>query len=343
VILSILSQNSAFGGPCNWREHSRNQSKVVIEGCESTKIDSTFLGRDSEEFSNLTHFEMHGLLTKIEEEQFVRAVNLETLDLSYNQIQHVAEWAFIKLHKLTILNLGYNEIRNLPMGVFTDLPILRHLHLGENYLTLFDFSIFKQNPQLKELSIFDNAITNVTTSQQYSSDLTNIDMESNSLTSLSTENLPVCLNLQMLRINRNNLTKFDFESVKDKFPKLENIYFDNNRFDCCFLVDSVNTMVSEMPNLTMDSGVIENLNDSITIQEKTKCTTCDRKIYDQRKIGELKLIIKSIEKNNQKQKVVIGRLQEQNRMLFNIVFALVIGIPLIIELIMVVYFQKVTN
>jgi Leucine-rich repeat (LRR) protein len=557
VILSILSQTSAFGGPCDWGKYSRNQSKIVIEErCGSTNIDSTFLGRDSEDFSNLTHFVMHYTkLTKIKEEQFVKAVNLETLDLSRNKIELVAERAFIKLHKLTILNLQSNQIKSLPMGAFADLPFLSELNLGYNRLTWFDFSIVKQNLQLKKLEINQNPITNVTTSQQYSSNLTYIDMSMNSLTSLPMENLPVCLNLQTLNLDfnkiqhvndnafigfhslttlglnafadlsnlselnlannhltsfdfaivkqnpqlkkleinanfmknlttsqqyssnltyidlgwnsltslpmenlpvflnlqtleleknqiqhvndnafigfhnlttldlrqnkiqilpmgafadlpnlselnlannhltsfdfaivkqnpqlkkleinanyitnvttsqqyssnltyidlgrncltslpmkklpdfpnlqrlsiyTNNLAEFDFESVKDKFPKLELFVFLDNRFDCCFLEDSVNTMLSDMPNLEM----VKNLNNSIKFQELTKCTTCDRKIFEQRKIDELKMI------EEKKQK------QQQNHIFFMIGLAFAIGIPFIIELIICLsHFQKAT-
>jgi Leucine-rich repeat (LRR) protein len=252
----------------------------------------------------------------IENERFVQAINLGTLDLSYNKIQRVYENAFIGLPELKVLELNTNQIQNLPMDVFAYLPSLKKLNLGGNHLISFDFSIVKHNLQLKNLRIDRNKITDVITSQQYSSNLTYIDMESNSLTSLPVENLPDCLNLQTLYINRNNLTEFAFESVKEKFPKMKNIYVGYNRFDCCYLVDMVETMLYHMKNLTIEFIIIRNLNNTKTLQRQNICVKCVKPYPHQKKIGELEMII--------------GTLLDKNQQLFNQVLAVEIGFGLIL-------------
>jgi hypothetical protein len=75
-------------------------------------------------------------------------------------------------------------------------------------------------------------------------------MERNRLASLSLEHLPQMQNLKTLYFDVNNLTEFDFERVKDKYPQLQNIHFGHNQFECCFLVDMVNAMLLQMPRLS---------------------------------------------------------------------------------------------
>jgi Leucine rich repeat len=275
VILSILSQNGAFGEPCDWKEHGHNEVRIDIHGCESSKIDPVFLGNESEEFHRLIDLWIHAKLTAIEERQFTRATNLQTLDLSTNKIERVDKNAFIGLKKLTKLKLNDNKIRNLPMGVFAELPLLNELQLYSNRLTSFDFSIVKQNPQLNELNIGRNAITNITTSQQYSSNLTVIGMQMNSLTSLPIEHLPDFPNLHTLSIHSNKLTEFDFVSVKDKLPKLVEFYIGYNQFDCCFLVVIVRAMLLQMPKLKIDSEIIKHMNDTQALQDQNYCAKCE--------------------------------------------------------------------
>jgi Leucine rich repeat len=296
VALSILSRNPAFGEPCDW-VRPIDQTRIIMI-CYSTKIDSVFLGRDSKPFPNLTYFEIYSSLTVIDEEQFIKAVNLQTLDLCCNKIQQVHENAFIGLHSLTVLKLSSNKIQSIPMNVFADLLKLNDLRLHENLLTSFDFSIVKHNHQLEQLTINKNAITHVT---------------------------------------------FDSESVKVKIPKLKKLNFRDNKFDCCSLLDIVNTMVLVMPNLTMDLSFIENYNNSTTIQYETKCIACDRPIYNQRKIGDLKAIIRRMEEKNQNQEEKNQNQEEKNQnqeekynKLFNIGLAIAIGVVFVVFVLMMV-------
>jgi Leucine rich repeat len=325
VTLSIISQSTAafrdnwfhWGNRnCDWKEFNTSSTFVIIRECNSPTINSTFLGNASIKSPNIERLKIQTSLTVIEDERFVQAINLKTLVLGDNKIQRVYEHAFIGLPKLKILKLNTNQIQNLPMDVFADLPNLNELYLEENRLTSFDFSIVKHNLQLNVLRIYRNKITDVITSQQYSSNLTYIDMESNSLTSLPVENLPVCLNLQKLYIYRNNLTEFAFESVADKFPNLKYIYVSYNRFDCCYLVDMVEAMLFHMKNLTIDSDIIQNLNDTKTLQRQKICVKCVKPYQHQKIIGELKMII--------------GTLQAENQKLFNHVLAFEIGFGLIL-------------
>jgi Leucine rich repeat len=303
VILSILSQNGAFGEPCDWTKYKKTVTEININECESPKFNPVFLRSES-----LITLVLCVSLTVVEDKSFIRAPNLQTLDLSRNKIERVDKNAFIGLQKLTTLFLHGNKIQSLYLTVFVHLPKLQYLKLQYNSLTSFDFSIVKHNHQLNTLYISSNAITNVTTSQQYSSKLTVIGMSENSLTSLSMENLPDCPKLQGLGISNNKLTKIDFESVKCKFPKLRYFYFGKNQFDCCFLVDMVRAMLLHMPKLRMDTDIIKNVNDTEALQRLNHCAKCVKPHQSQEKSDKLEVIIGNLTDANRTLKEEIQKL-----------------------------------
>jgi Leucine-rich repeat (LRR) protein len=278
VLLSVTSQSFASAETCNWKKLNSdiNQAYTKISGCESPTSESVFLGRPSKEIPILKILEIQTSLTVIEDERFVAAINLKSLNLCCNRIQHVHEKAFVGLNKLSTLRMDFNQLHSLPMNLFANLLVLTSLDLESNNLTSFDFSVVKQNYQLTRLRIDSNAITHVMTSQQYSSNLTSINMIFNSISSMPLENLPNCPKLQYLFIYQNNLTEFEFESVKEKFPRLKKFNFWNNVFDCCYLRDMVRSMLLRMPNLSMDPNFIKYLNDTLSFQRVSKCVTCDR-------------------------------------------------------------------
>jgi Leucine rich repeat len=323
VILGILSQNGAFGEPCDWTKNRQEETSIVFWKCETLKIDPVFLGSESQEFPHLKNLEIQFTsLAVVEDKSFIRATNLQTLNLSNNKIERVDKNAFSGLKKLRKLYLEKNKIPNLPMGVFDELQELVELFLENNSLTSFDFSIVKQNHQLNTLWIFANAITNVMTSQKYSSNLTYISMSRNSLTSLPMKNLPDLPNLKLLTIHSNKLTEFDFESVKDKFPKLETFFFFKNQFDCCFMVNMVRKMLLHMPKLWIGSAIIKHLNDTEELQRQNLCVKCVQKRLDELEviIGNLTdanrnmtMTIEKIEAENRNMTVNIGNLTEANR------------------------------
>jgi Leucine-rich repeat (LRR) protein len=273
------------------------------------------MGRYSKKFPNLIYIEIHVSLTAIDEKQFITAANLQTLDLSENKIQQVHVNAFIGLHSLTTLKLNRNQILSLAMNVFADLPILKDLNLMKNNLTSFDFSIVKHNPKLNKLTIKQNTITHVMTSKQNMSNLLELNIGRNLMTSLPMKDLPECPKLQKLYIYHNKLPEFSFESVKEKFPKLIIFRFGNNSFDCCYLMDKVNIMKMQIPNL--DMGVKEEYpNNTKAFQDTFICITCDGIYQNQKRLGELE--------------ATIGKLQEKNTNFFIIGLAVAVGFAVVV-------------
>jgi Leucine rich repeat len=101
VILSILSQNGAFARPsCDWTENKQKKTEIEISGCESLKMNPVFLGSESQEYPHLiTLWIILTSLTVVEGKSFIRATNLQTLNLSNNKIERVDKNAFSELQQ----------------------------------------------------------------------------------------------------------------------------------------------------------------------------------------------------------------------------------------------------
>jgi Leucine rich repeat len=298
------------------------------------------LGSENQEYPHLITLTIRWTsLTVVEDKSFIRATNLRFLHLSENKIERVDKNAFSGLQKLTELNLRDNKITNLPMGVFDGLQELVVLDLQLNSLSSFDFSIVKQNHQLNRLYILENAITNVTTSQQYSSNLTLISMSKNSLTSLPMENIPNLPNLTELFIDNNKLTDFDF----DKFPKLETFWFRRNPFDCCFLVDMVRIMLLQMPKLEIDSEIINHMNDTEALQRQNLCGKCEtpemvrNRIYrNHKRLTNLLAENRNMAMNIGNMEATIGTLTGELQKLYIIGSTFAIGVAIIVIILVAV-------
>jgi Leucine rich repeat len=328
--LSIISRCSA-DIPCQWNEFDRNQPTLKITTCESPTIASIFLGRVSKEPENFPKLETLSIQTSlvvIEEARFTRAINLKTLVLSNNKIRSIHEKAFNGLHKLKDLSIDQNELHSLPINGFADLLVLEGLNVDKNQLTSFDFSIVQHNTKLNWLTISRNVITHVQTSKQFAFNLQTISMERNFLASLCLENLPKVPILKFLFIDGNNLTEFDFESVKDKLPQLQKIHFGYNPFDCCYLVEMVTEMLLHMPSLKIDCDFAKLLNDSKAFKHLSKCVSCARPFRNQRRINELETIVSNDDKIN---KVLIS------------VLALVAVVQIIVGSVCFWYLKKATK
>jgi Leucine rich repeat len=310
VILNTVPRGSASTS-CQWNELNPTQNHLDVTSCVSPTIDSIFLGRTSNEsadYSKLKTLRIQTSLIEIEMERFTRASNLKTLDLSNNKIQRIHEKAFNGLHGLKNLKMDRNELESLHINVFADLPNLEYLSVDQNQLVTFDFSIVERNHKLIHLEISRNAITRVMTSKQFSTDLQSINLKTNYLRALSMEDLPQVPVLKLLYIDNNNLTKFNFDSVKDKFSKLQVFHFGSNHFDCWYLLDMVTALMRHMPTLLIDWENANDLKDTKTFQNLSKCVTsaacvtcvtcvtCANPVIKIRKFDDLEEVIRYKEK-----------------------------------------------
>ncbi|XP_037045518.1 protein artichoke-like [Bradysia coprophila] len=95
-------------------------------------------------------------------DNIVSQENLESLDLSFNNIGSVNITTFTKLKKLTILNLGNTKLNGLNFGTFSSQTELKVLDLSYNNLLHINFDIFSPYlTNIEKIFIEGNGLTEI--------------------------------------------------------------------------------------------------------------------------------------------------------------------------------------
>jgi Leucine-rich repeat (LRR) protein len=291
IILSITSADNT----CRWNTFNKLQNKIEILDCKAQTIDKHFLNKENgiEDNNILKELDIQIDLTKIEAKSFNSAIKMEILRLNNNFIVQLEENSFNGLVSLKELYLNKNQIRHLHNNLFVELSKLEILNLQGNKLTVFDFGTLEKNLHLIHLKLGLNSIINIVTTSFELPKLIELGLEKNILGSLSFQDLPILPNLGYLFIDGNRLTELEFDEIKSKFKNLKAMNFVVNDWDCCYLVEMINNLKSQLPDLKIDTHINlpEPLNDTKKLQENTHCTKC-AKPYDnlkQIKALEIKL------------------------------------------------------
>lgn len=95
-------------------------------------------------------------------DKIVSLENLESLDLSFNNIGKLNITTFSKLKKLTILNLGNTGLADIDFGTFSSQTELKVLDLSYNNLQHINFDIFSPYLlKIEKLFVEGNALTEI--------------------------------------------------------------------------------------------------------------------------------------------------------------------------------------
>ncbi|XP_078670208.1 uncharacterized protein LOC144910706 isoform X2 [Branchiostoma floridae x Branchiostoma belcheri] len=171
---------------------------------------ATFMGMSALTRLTLTNNKIRSL----PDMAFIGALNLEFLDLSFNNLSTITQKAFSGLYNLTTLLLGNNKIISIEDWAFGDLVKLQSLVLRNNFLQNMSASTFTST-ELWELDVADNSLTTIRrgdfarlTKLKYlrihTNDITNVE-------DFSFENLA---NLKVLEIYGNRLTNVSAATFK---------------------------------------------------------------------------------------------------------------------------------
>lgn len=95
-------------------------------------------------------------------DNIVAQENLDSLDLSFNNIGPVKISTFSKLKKLTILNLGNTRLQGIDFGTFSSQTELKVLDISYNQLKRINFDIFSPYlTKVEKIFIEGNALTEI--------------------------------------------------------------------------------------------------------------------------------------------------------------------------------------
>jgi Leucine-rich repeat (LRR) protein len=173
-------------------------------------------------------------------------VNLEELDLSFNQLRFTRGLYGLKSltslylienkityigddinfisDKLRILELGSNRIRKIEN--LKNFAFLEELFLGRNKISKIDEDSFKNLPKLRVLSLQSNRIVNLEHFDGVSGTLEELYISHNGIKKL--ENLKKCKKLRVIDLAGNFLTDIDADQLADMHD-LEELWLNDNK------------------------------------------------------------------------------------------------------------------
>uniref|UniRef100_A0A336LKW6 CSON009168 protein n=1 Tax=Culicoides sonorensis TaxID=179676 RepID=A0A336LKW6_CULSO len=167
-------------------------------------------------------------LTEINENLLAYNSKLETLHLDGNNLSHIPSKLFKNTPKLRLLHLNENQIGNL--SFLDEIPALRELttlYLHENHLKDIDIDkLLEKLPRLGIITFMSNRIN-----CDRAEAILKI-FEEKYVTVYGGVDVPVMSSLEELRIGENQLFDIDLEQIVEKFPNLNKISLQNNKFLC---------------------------------------------------------------------------------------------------------------
>ena len=156
-------------------------------------------------------------------------VNLESLDLSYNEIEFLDPGAFFGLLNLRDLDLSHNRLGDLPEHVFSDLKSLRRLDVSHNQLATFSANMFSADNVLEELDLSGNNLASLPeNSFSRLLRLRDLDLSFNAITDLAPGVFASLGGLEYLWLDHNALTSLTSETFS-RMGSLRALSLDENR------------------------------------------------------------------------------------------------------------------
>jgi Leucine-rich repeat (LRR) protein len=208
-------------------------------------------------------------LTSLSASVFEGAVNIQSIDLSYNQIKNIETETFLNLNSLRELNLSFNEIYNNTFnrsGVdWTDtIESLRVLDLSHNKLFYFDvmpYQAFSGLLNLETLNLKSNQITIDYGAFASNQNLKTLDFSYNKMTYFDLNFLMSVSSLQNLFVHGNSISyasQIDLSDVRAVFPEFQSMGISENSFSCEVLSVIIRKMLKASIQLVVEDEMFVN-------------------------------------------------------------------------------------
>ncbi|KAK5615223.1 hypothetical protein CRENBAI_004239 [Crenichthys baileyi] len=172
------------------------------------------------------------MIQKLFKYDFVTYDSLELLNLASNRIDYIDNETFLSLSSLKKLHLNGNRIEKLFSTMFVGLHNLEYLYLEHNLLKEIAPGTFNPLPNLKLLSLNNNLLS--------------------SLPAQIFRNVP----LSKLNLRNNLLMHLPVSNVLDQLDALEQIYLEDNPWDCSCDLLSLKQWLEKLRKDTLVGSVL---------------------------------------------------------------------------------------
>lgn len=172
------------------------------------------------------------MIQKLLKYDFVTYDSLELLNLANNRIDYIDNETFLSLSSLKRLYLNGNRIEKLFSTMFVGLHNLEYLYLEYNLIKEIAPGTFNPLPNLKLLSLNNNLLS--------------------SLPAQIFRNVP----LAKLNLRKNLLMHLPVSNVLDQLDSLEQIYLEDNPWDCSCDLLSLRQWVEKLRKDTVVGSIL---------------------------------------------------------------------------------------
>ncbi|KAL3069137.1 hypothetical protein niasHS_009799 [Heterodera schachtii] len=183
---------------------------LELSNNQITRIPSNFLSR----LTKLRTLNLRGNKMKVIDGATKEAKNLEHLDLSSNQIEHILPNSFANFGALLHLNLSHNHLHAIDRTTFTGLTNLTDMDLRQNRISKLDNDQFDTLSELANLGLSGNLISELM-AKPFSSleKLRNLDLSSNLISCMEKDAFSGLQRLESLNLARNLLSTPTSEAI----------------------------------------------------------------------------------------------------------------------------------
>ena len=196
---------------------------------------------------------------------FSQLIQLNSLKLNNNKIGELGEYTFFGPFQLEQLNLGYNEIETVHALSFLDNSQLTHLWLHGNKISSLSDSIFSNLTELSMISLSRNELTEIPDLSS-NTKLGDLWLYDNNISDLSSNPFSELSNLRIVHLRGNDLTTLPADVFQNN-SNLEHLYLSANEISS--LPSNIFSGLSKLTALSLSGNkltVMPNLSDLANLE-----------------------------------------------------------------------------
>lgn len=195
---------------------------------DTVHLDLEYVTGGHLDVKNIRHLRWVYSSLRVINDSIVNPQNLETLDLSYNNITVLVDYQFGNYDKLIKLNITHNSVNDLPRDVFKGHKTIEILFLSNNNLKAIPFQVFSPIEGLRILDLsYNRLVTFLDHFFRFNKYIEVLLLNNNNLTKITSNALADLTDLKRLDLSHNSIQSVS-KGLFDSLVNLEYLNLANN-------------------------------------------------------------------------------------------------------------------
>lgn len=204
---SVLFENCTTHDLRNIAVYHTEPNQIIIKHCWLANLPNAIFLR----FYNTTYLEItDSKLSKIQDYALNGLNNLQTLNLSKNNLTEIKSWTNVDLLQLHTIDGRRNHIATINSNSLKSYPNLLKLNLAVNNIVDIEDGAFKWTPLIKTINLGKNFLTHINdVTFNGLAKLQHLSLHHNKIIQIETFSFATNTHLKSLRLDGNQLNVFD--------------------------------------------------------------------------------------------------------------------------------------